>query len=42
MKKETAGHSGFFGKNGEVIFPITCGALLGIGFGLSFVETVPE
>jgi Cd2+/Zn2+-exporting ATPase len=42
MKKETAVHSGFFGKNSELIFSICCGALLGIGFGLSFIETVPE
>ena len=34
-------HGGIFGKNTELIFSITCGALLGIGFGLSFVELVP-
>jgi hypothetical protein len=26
MKKETAVHSRFFGKNSELIFSITCGA----------------
>lgn len=34
-------HGGIFGKNTELIFSIICGALLGIGFGLSFVESVP-
>ncbi|MBU3928633.1 MAG: heavy metal translocating P-type ATPase, partial [Bacteroidetes bacterium] len=34
-------HGGLFGKNYELIFSIICGALLGIGFGLSFVEAVP-
>lgn len=35
-------HGGVFGKNTELIFSVICGALLGIGFGLSFVETVPS
>lgn len=35
-------HGGIFGKNTELIFAITCGVLLGIGFGLSFVESVPQ
>lgn len=35
-------HSGIFGKNSEWIFSICCGALLGIGFGLSFLEDVPQ
>jgi Cd2+/Zn2+-exporting ATPase len=35
-------HGGIFGKNTELIFSIICGALLGIGFGLSFVEAVPS
>lgn len=35
-------HGGVFGKNSELIFSIICGALLGIGFGLSFVEAVPD
>ena len=35
-------HGGIFGKNTELIFSITCGALLGIGFGLSYVEAVPS
>ena len=34
-------HGGIFGKNTELIFSIICGALLGIGFGLSFVAAVP-
>ncbi|MDD8042164.1 MAG: heavy metal translocating P-type ATPase [Verrucomicrobiota bacterium] len=32
-------HGGYFGKNSELIFSIICGALLGIGFWLSFLET---
>ncbi|MEQ8551447.1 MAG: heavy metal translocating P-type ATPase [Cyclobacteriaceae bacterium] len=35
-------HGGIFGKNTELIFSIICGALLGIGFGLSYVEAVPS
>lgn len=35
-------HGGVFGKNTELIFSIICGALLGIGFGLSYVEVVPS
>jgi Cd2+/Zn2+-exporting ATPase len=35
-------HGGIFGKNTELIFSIICGSLLGIGFGLSFVEIVPS
>ncbi|MEZ4945076.1 MAG: heavy metal translocating P-type ATPase [Cyclobacteriaceae bacterium] len=34
-------HGGVFGKNTELIFSIICGTLLGIGFGLSFMELVP-
>jgi len=34
-------HGGIFGKNTELIFSIICGALLAVGFGLSFVEGVP-
>ncbi len=34
-------HGGVFGKNTELIFSIICGALLGIGFGLSYVDTIP-
>jgi len=33
-------HGGIFGKNTELIFSILCGALLGIGFGLSFVKNI--
>ena len=35
-------HGGIFGKNTELIFAIICGALLGIGFGLSYVESIPD
>lgn len=31
-------HGGLFGEKTELIFAIICGALLGIGFGLSFVK----
>jgi Cd2+/Zn2+-exporting ATPase len=31
-------HGGIFGEKTELIFAIICGALLGIGFGLSFVK----
>src|SRR5579875_3651025 len=30
-------HGGIFGEKTELIFAIICGALLGIGFGLSFI-----
>ncbi|WP_339881129.1 heavy metal translocating P-type ATPase [uncultured Algoriphagus sp.] len=42
MEQEKVEHSGIFGKNSELIFSICCGALLGIGFGLSFLEDVPQ
>ena len=35
-------HGGIFGKNTELIFAIICGALLSIGFGLSYVEAIPN
>ncbi|MEB2787102.1 heavy metal translocating P-type ATPase [Algoriphagus persicinus] len=35
-------HGGIFGKNTELILSILCGSLLGIGFGLSYVESVPS
>ena len=35
-------HGGIFGKNTELIFSIICGALLGIGFGLSYVASIPD
>ena len=35
-------HGGVFGKNTELIFSIICGTLLGIGFGLSYVESIPD
>ena len=40
-EEHTHEHGGIFGKNTELIFSIICGALLGIGFGLSFVAAVP-
>ena len=33
-------HGGIFGEKTELIFAIICGALLGIGFGLSFVKDI--
>ena len=39
---EAHAHGGVFGKNTELIFSIICGVLLGIGFGLSYVESIPE
>ncbi|WP_028281652.1 heavy metal translocating P-type ATPase [Olleya marilimosa] len=39
---EDHAHGGIFGKNTELIFSIICGALLGIGFGLSYVESIPD
>lgn len=35
-------HGGIFGKNTELVFSIISGALLGIGFGLSFVDAAPS
>src|SRR6187551_1135324 len=44
-KHETSGHEhshgNLFGEKTELIFAIICGALLGIGFGLSFVKDIP-
>lgn len=34
-------HGGIFGKNTELIFSLACGALLGAGFGLSHIGSVP-
>ncbi len=34
-------HGGLFGKNTELIFAIISGVLLGIGFAISFVESIP-
>lgn len=33
-------HGGIFGSNTELIFSLICGALLGTGFGLSFIEGI--
>ncbi len=33
-------HGGIFGEKTELIFAIICGALLGIGFGLSFIKDI--
>lgn len=35
-------HAGVFGKDTELIFALLCGASLGIGFGLSFVDSIPD
>ncbi len=35
-------HGGIFGQQTELIFALLSGGLLGAGFGLSFVEAVPE
>ncbi|GAB2797873.1 heavy metal translocating P-type ATPase [Rhabdobacter roseus] len=34
-------HGGILGKNTELYFSLICGALLGAGFGLSYVDSVP-
>ena len=34
-------HGGHFGENSELIFSLICGSLLGVGFGISFVDAVP-
>lgn len=34
-------HGGIFGERTELIVAIICGALLGVGFGLSFINTLP-
>ncbi|HTN07582.1 heavy metal translocating P-type ATPase [Agriterribacter sp.] len=34
-------HGGIFGKNTVLIFNIICGALLGTGFGLSYITGIP-
>ncbi|MCP9293042.1 heavy metal translocating P-type ATPase [Gracilimonas sediminicola] len=34
-------HGGIFGEKTELIFSLICGSLLGIGFGLSYVSTLP-
>lgn len=43
-KHKAAGHvhGGIFGESTELFFSLICGALLGTGFGLSFIESVPE
>lgn len=33
-------HGGIFGEKTELFFAIICGALLGIGFGLSFISSI--
>ncbi len=40
-EEEGHAHGGIFGEKTELIFAILSGALLGIGFGLSFVEGLP-
>ncbi|RAJ05389.1 Cd2+/Zn2+-exporting ATPase [Chitinophaga skermanii] len=34
-------HGGIFGERTELIFSLLCGAMLGIGFGLSFLPGIP-
>ncbi|TLU97358.1 heavy metal translocating P-type ATPase [Dyadobacter luticola] len=41
-KEHTHEHGGIFGKNTELIFALLCGACLGIGFGLSYVDSIPD
>src|SRR5699024_1036265 len=41
-EREELVHGGIFGKHTELIFSIICEALLGIGFGLSYVESIPD
>lgn len=40
-RHQTHRHGGIFGEKTELIFAILCGALLGIGFGTSFIEGLP-
>lgn len=35
-------HKGIFGTKTELIFAVTSGIMLGIGFGLSFIPTIPH
>lgn len=35
-------HGGIFGKNTELLFSILSGVFLAIGFGLSFIDTIPD
>ncbi|NLU90371.1 heavy metal translocating P-type ATPase [Chitinophaga sp. Ak27] len=35
-------HGGLFGKHSELIFSLLCGALLGTGFGLSYLDLAPS
>ncbi len=35
-------HGGIFGKNTELIFSLICGAALGAGFGISFIDGIPS
>lgn len=39
-EEEGHAHGGWFGKNTELIFSIICGVLLGIGYGLTFIEGI--
>ena len=34
-------HGGIFGEKTELVFALSCGAFLGIGFGVSFIKTLP-
>src|SRR5690606_19313703 len=35
-------HGGIFGEKPEFIFSLLCGVLLGVSFGLSYIEAVPS
>src|SRR5690606_14863004 len=35
-------HGGIFGEKTEFIFSLLCGVLLGVSFGLSYIEAVPS
>lgn len=35
-------HEGLFGKNSELIFSLLSGTFLSIGFGLSFIDSIPS
>lgn len=41
-EEESHVHGGILGPNTELFFSLICGALLGTGFGFSFIESVPE
>ncbi|MET0466373.1 MAG: heavy metal translocating P-type ATPase [Chitinophagaceae bacterium] len=40
-QEEGHSHGGLFGKNTELLFSLICGALIGIGYGSSFIDGIP-